>query len=165
MPLPVWVRRSAVLPHRAVDLLRRHARRVREGIACAGDLTDDFVVQLLHLLCCLVFGFLLDGFPRTIAQAEALDAILERNDEKVTSVVSIMIPDWMIVERISHRAAIEGRTDDSDVTIIKSRIDTYHNQTEPLIDYYKAAGTYNEIDGVGTIEEVRDRIFKLVDKF
>ena len=112
-----------------------------------------------------VDGFLLDGFPRTIAQAEALDAILARNDEKVTSVVSIMIPDWMIVERISHRAAIEGRTDDSDVTIIKSRIDTYHNQTEPLIDYYKAAGTYNEIDGTGTIEEVRDRIFKLVDKF
>ena len=112
-----------------------------------------------------VDGFLLDGFPRTIAQAEALDAILKRNDEKVTSVVSIIIPDWMIVERISHRAAIEGRTDDSDVTIIKSRIDTYHNQTEPLIDYYKAAGTYNEVDGVGTIEEVRDRIFKLVDKF
>ena len=112
-----------------------------------------------------VDGFLLDGFPRTIAQAEALDAILKRTGEKVTSVVSIMIPDWMIVERISHRAAIEGRTDDSDVTIIKSRIDTYHNQTEPLIDYYKKAGLYNEIDGIGTIEEVRDRIFELVDKF
>ena len=112
-----------------------------------------------------VDGFLLDGFPRTIAQAEALDAILKRTGEKVTSVVSIMIPDWMIVERISHRAAIEGRTDDSDVTIIKSRIDTYHNQTEPLIDYYKKAGLYNEVDGIGTIEEVRDRIFELVDKF
>lgn len=112
-----------------------------------------------------VDGFLLDGFPRTIAQAEALDEILKRTGEKVTSVVSIMIPDWMIVERISHRAAIEGRTDDSDVTIIKSRIDTYHNQTEPLIDYYKNAGLYNEIDGIGSIEEVRDRIFELVDKF
>jgi adenylate kinase len=112
-----------------------------------------------------VDGFLLDGFPRTIAQAEALDEILKRTGEKVTSVVSIMIPDWMIVERISHRAAIEGRTDDSDVTIIKSRIDTYHNQTEPLIDYYKKAGLYNEVDGIGTIEEVRDRIFELVDKF
>ena len=112
-----------------------------------------------------VDGFLLDGFPRTIAQAEALDAILDRNGEKVTSIVSIMIPDEMIIERISHRAAIEGRADDADVSIIKNRIDTYHNQTEPLIDYYKKAGTYNEIDGVGTIEEVRDRIFGLVDKF
>ena len=112
-----------------------------------------------------VDGFLLDGFPRTIAQAEALDAILERSGEKVTSIVSIMIPDEMIIERISHRAAIEGRADDADVSIIKNRIDTYHNQTEPLIDFYRKAGTYNEIDGVGTIEEVRDRIFKLVDKF
>ena len=112
-----------------------------------------------------VDGFLLDGFPRTIAQAEALDGILARNDEKVTSIVSIMIPDEMIIERISHRAAIEGRADDADVTIIKNRIDTYHNQTEPLIDYYKQAGTYNEVDGIGTIEEVRDRIFNLVDKF
>ena len=112
-----------------------------------------------------VDGFLLDGFPRTIAQAEALDAILERSGEKVTSIVSIMIPDEMIIERISHRAAIEGRADDADVSIIKNRIDTYHNQTEPLIDYYKKAGTYNEVDGVGTIDEVRDRIFRLVDKF
>lgn len=112
-----------------------------------------------------VDGFLLDGFPRTIAQADALDAILARNGEKVTSIVSIMIPDEMIIERISHRAAIEGRADDADVSIIKNRIDTYHNQTEPLIDYYKKAGSYNEIDGVGTIEEVRDRIFGLVDKF
>jgi len=112
-----------------------------------------------------VDGFLLDGFPRTIAQAEALDAILERNGEKVTSIVSIMIPDEMIIERISHRAAIEGRADDADVSIIKNRIDTYHNQTEPLIDYYKQAGSYNEVDGVGTIDEVRDRIFDLVDRF
>ena len=112
-----------------------------------------------------VDGFLLDGFPRTIAQAEALDAILDRNGEKVTSIVSIMIPDEMIIERISKRAAIEGRADDADVSVIKNRIDTYHNQTEPLIGYYKKTGIYNEIDGVGTIDEVRDRIFGLVDKF
>ena len=112
-----------------------------------------------------VAGFLLDGFPRTIAQAEALDKILAGNGEKVTSIVSIMIPDEMIIERISHRAAIEGRADDADVTIIKNRIDTYHSQTEPLIEYYTKAGSYNEVDGVGSIEEVRDRIFKLVDKF
>lgn len=112
-----------------------------------------------------VEGFLLDGFPRTIAQAEALDRILANNGEKVTSIVSIMIPDEMIIERISHRAAIEGRADDADVSIIKNRIDTYHNQTEPLIEYYTKAGSYNEVDGVGSIEEVRDRIFELVDKF
>ena len=112
-----------------------------------------------------VKGFLLDGFPRTIAQAEALDKILGRNGEEVTAVVSIMIPDEMVITRISGRAAVEGRADDADVEVIKNRIATYHSQTEPEIAYYKKAGKYHEIDGVGAIEEVRDRIFKVVDKF
>lgn len=112
-----------------------------------------------------VDGFLLDGFPRTIAQAEALDAILAKNGEAVTSIVSIMIPDEMIIDRISHRAATEGRADDADVFVIKNRIDTYHKQTEPLIEYYKKAGSYNEVDGIGTIDEVRERVFALVDQF
>ena len=112
-----------------------------------------------------VKGFLLDGFPRTIAQAEALDAMLARSGEEVTSVVSIMIPDQMVIDRISHRAATEGRADDADVEIIKHRIETYHQQTEPEIAYYQKNGKYNEVDGVGTIEEVRDRIFALVDQF
>ena len=112
-----------------------------------------------------VDGFLLDGFPRTLAQAEALDGILARKGEEVTAIVSIMIPDEMIIERISHRAAIEGRADDADVNTIKNRIATYHQQTEPLIDFYKKAGKYHEADGVGTIEEVRDRIFKMMEKF
>jgi len=112
-----------------------------------------------------VDGFLLDGFPRTIAQAEALDAMLAKTNEEITAVVSIMIPDEMIIERISHRAAIEGRADDANVETIKNRIATYHNQTEPEIAYYQKAGKYNEIDGVGTIDEVRERIFTVVDKF
>ena len=112
-----------------------------------------------------VEGFLLDGFPRTIAQAEALDAMLAKTSEEVTAVVSIMIPDQMIVDRISHRAAIEGRADDANVEIIKNRIATYHQQTEPEIAYYQKSGKYFEADGVGTIDEVRDRIFGIVDKF
>ena len=112
-----------------------------------------------------VKGFLLDGFPRTIAQAEALDAMLSESGEEVTAVVSIMIPDQVVVDRISHRAAIEGRADDADVEIIKHRIETYHEQTEPEIAYYQKSGKYHEVDGIGTIEEVRDRIFTLVDQF
>ncbi|MBS7291940.1 MAG: adenylate kinase [Bacteroidales bacterium] len=112
-----------------------------------------------------VDGFLLDGFPRTIAQAEALDAILAKKSEEVSAVVSIMIPDEMIVERIRHRAEIEGRADDASIETIKNRIATYHSQTEAEIDYYRKAGKYNEIDGTGSIEEVRERIFALVDRF
>ena len=112
-----------------------------------------------------VDGFLLDGFPRTLPQAEALDAILARNSEEVTATVSIMIPDAMIMERIKGRALKEGRADDASEDVINNRISTYHSQTEPLIGYYRNAGKYHEIDGTGTIEEVRDRIFSVMDKF
>ena len=112
-----------------------------------------------------VDGFLLDGFPRTIAQAEALDAMLAKGDEAVTAVVSIMIPDPMIFERIAHRAAIEGRADDARPEVVENRIRTYHDKTEPLVDFYQKAGRYNEVDGVGSIEEVRERIFALMDRF
>ena len=110
-------------------------------------------------------GFLLDGFPRTTAQAEALDGMLAKTGESVTGVVSIMIPDEMIRERIRHRAAIEGRADDAKDETINNRIRTYHDQTEPLIDYYRKAGKYNEVDGQGSIEQVRDLIFTLMDRF
>jgi adenylate kinase len=112
-----------------------------------------------------VDGFLLDGFPRTIPQAEALDNMLSRNNEEVTATVSIMIPDAMIMERIKGRAMKEGRADDADEDVINNRITTYHAQTEPLIEYYKTAGRYHEADGVGSIEEIRERIFTLMDRF
>lgn len=112
-----------------------------------------------------VAGFLLDGFPRTTAQAAALDRMLEKTSEEVTAVVSIMIPDEMIRERIKHRASIEGRADDANDETIANRIRTYHDKTEPLVGYYKEKGKYHEIDGTGTIEEVREKIFNLMDRF
>ena len=106
-----------------------------------------------------VDGFLLDGFPRTIAQAQALDNMVE-----VTGCISIMIPDSLIQERIAHRASIEGRADDARPEVVQNRIATYHAKTEPLIDFYRSAGKYYEIDGTGSIEEVRQRIFSAMDK-
>ena len=111
-----------------------------------------------------VDGFLLDGFPRTLPQAEALDQILAKSSEEVTATISIMIPDTLIMERIKGRALKEGRADDASEDIINNRIETYHNQTEPLIEYYTKAEKYHEIDGVGTIDEVRDRIFAEMDR-
>ena len=105
-----------------------------------------------------VDGFLLDGFPRTIAQARALDKMVE-----VTGCISIMIPDSLIQERIAHRAHIEGRADDARPEIVDHRIKTYHEKTEPLIDFYKKDGRYHEIDGVGTVDEVHGRIAALLE--
>ena len=76
-----------------------------------------------------------------------------------------MIPDALIQERIAHRASIEGRADDARPEVVENRIRTYHEKTEPLIAYYKNAGCYREIDGEGSIEEVRDRIFSVMDRF
>ena len=112
-----------------------------------------------------VDGFLLDGFPRTLPQAEALDQILAKTGEEVTATVSIMIPDAMIMERIKGRALKEGRADDASEDIINNRIATYHAQTEPLIEFYTNAGKYHEADGVGSIEDIRERIFNIMDKF
>ena len=112
-----------------------------------------------------VEGFLLDGFPRTIAQAQALDAMLAKNGETVTACVSLMIPDELIHQRIAHRANIEGRADDARPEVVENRVKTYHAKTEPLIAYYKEAGRYYQIDGVGSIDEVRERIFAQMDQF
>lgn len=111
-----------------------------------------------------VTGFLLDGFPRTISQAQALDKMLSAKGEGVTGVVSIMIPDSEIMSRIKHRATIEGRADDAREDVIQNRIKTYHEKTEPIIGYYREQGKYNEIDGAGSIEEVRARVFNLMQE-
>ncbi len=135
----------------------------------AGNLVPDAVVEGMIAAKFKntkdVNGFLLDGFPRTIAQAQALDRMLADTAEEVTACISLMIPDSLIQERIAKRATIEGRADDARPEVVENRIKTYHAKTEPLIDFYKKAGKYQEIDGVGSIEEVRDRIFAVMDRF
>lgn len=107
-------------------------------------------------------GFLLDGFPRTLGQASDLDKILAERGEKVNAVISIMIQDETIQKRLAHRAEIEGRADDANPETIKNRIATYHKQTEPLIEFYKNAGKYREVDGeIGDIEAVRKEMLKV----
>ena len=110
-----------------------------------------------------VDGFLLDGFPRNLTQAEDLDKLLDKRGEGVTAVLGLMIDDELIRTRIKGRAVIEGRADDASDEIITHRIETYHAQTERLIDYYKAAGKYFEVDvDGGTIEENRERVLALM---
>lgn len=109
-------------------------------------------------------GFLLDGFPRTLAQAKALDEILAKRNECVTACVSLMIPDEKIYERIANRAAIEGRADDANPEVIKHRIETYHSQTEPLISFYKEAGKYYQADMVAeAIEDNRAIVLSVME--
>ena len=111
-----------------------------------------------------VKGFIFDGFPRTTAQAEHLDALLADRGRKVDAVLSLAIPDETVFERIRHRAQLENRVDDTKAEVIQKRIDTYHAKTEPIIAYYKEKGLYKEIDGLGTIDEVFDKLCKLIEE-
>ena len=139
-----------------------------KDLIAAGSLVPDEVVEgmIENAFESIkgVDGFLLDGFPRTLAQAEALDKILAARGEEVNGVISIMIPDSLVFERIAGRAKIEGRADDASPEVIAHRIQTYHSQTEPLKEYDRAAGNYYEVDGYpGTIEENRNRVLAMVE--
>jgi adenylate kinase len=144
--------------------------RQAKSLIDAGSLVPDAVVEgmIESAFDTIkgVDGFLLDGFPRNLAQAADLDKILEKRGDAVTAVVALMISDETIRTRIKGRALIEGRADDANDETISNRIRTYHAQTEPLIEYYKAAGKYHEcnVDG-GTIEINRAKVLDLMETF
>ncbi len=106
-------------------------------------------------------GFLLDGFPRSVGQAEALDVILTELKLKIGHVVNIAVSDDSIRERLAKRATIEGRADDADPKVIQNRLDTYKNQSEPCLTYYRPQNIVRDIDGMGTIDEVFAKISTL----
>ena len=103
-------------------------------------------------------GFLLDGFPRSVPQAKALDTMLKDIGKTLDFVVNIAVSDEEVVKRLTKRAAIEGRADDADVSIIQNRIKTYKNQSEPCLAYYRGRKIVKDIDGIGTIDEIFERI-------
>jgi adenylate kinase len=106
-------------------------------------------------------GFLLDGFPRSVPQAKALDIICKEIGIKLDYVINISVADEEIRARLLNRATIEGRADDADPKVIQNRIDTYKNQSEPCINYYKPQGIVKDIDGIGSIDDVFARIKKV----
>jgi adenylate kinase len=129
----------------------------------AGDLVPDVVVigiikdRLAQKDC--GNGFILDGFPRTVEQAEALSKILKETKMDLDAVVNLSVPDKELVQRLLNRAIKEGRADDNEETI-SNRLHTYNSKTLPLIDYYRKAGILREINGVGSMEEITKEIQK-----
>lgn len=103
-------------------------------------------------------GFLLDGFPRSRPQAEALDRILAEQGRSLDAVIDIMISDDEIRARLTKRATIEGRADDADPGVIQNRINTYKSQSEPCLAHYRSAKIVKDIDGGGGIDDVFGRI-------
>ena len=108
-------------------------------------------------------GFLFDGFPRTIAQAEALDAFLETKNQSITATVALEADDEILVKRLLERGKTSGRPDDQDEEKIRNRYEEYNQKTAPLTDYYKAQDKFYAVDGIGTIEEVTARLSKVIN--
>lgn len=108
-------------------------------------------------------GFILDGFPRSVPQAQALDQICKENGIALDHIINISISDEEIRLRLTKRATIESRADDADPKVIQNRINTYKNQSEPCLDYYRPKGLVRDIAGIGTIDAVFESIKKVFD--
>lgn len=157
------------------DVLRDNIKRGTELGATAkaymdkGQLIpDDLMISILADVLdanreAAAPGVIFDGFPRTIAQAEALDTMLAERGTAISTVVGLEVPEEELIERILLRGKLTGRSDDNMETV-KSRLDVYHNQTAPLQEYYKAKGLYQAINGLGKIDKIFADIQKAVDK-
>lgn len=111
-----------------------------------------------------VSGIIFDGFPRTIPQAEALDAFLAQKNTEVTALVALDVPDEELVTRLLKRGKTSGRADDNDESIIRNRIAVYKTETAQVFDHYNKKGKSKLIPGVGTIDEIFGRLTAAIDE-
>lgn len=152
------------------DMLRAHVKEGTElGLAAkaiidAGKLvSDDIMVGMIRaeLSGQSPVRVLLDGFPRTVGQAEALDALLQELGAPITAVVLLEVEPDELVSRLVKRAEEQGRTDDDEATV-RTRMQVYSEQTAPLIAYYEGRGKLRRVEGVGSVEEVFARISEVL---
>jgi adenylate kinase len=136
-----------------------------KGIMARGELVSDAI--LLGMLedrfsrPDTAGGFILDGYPRNLAQADALDGLLSRLGQPFDFAVQLEVPTDLLVDRIAGRAAAEGRADDNPESVRK-RLDVYDSQTAPVIEFYRQHGQLTVVDGVGSLDEVFTRIIEAI---
>jgi len=126
---------------------------------------DDLICDMLEVRLKelgSVKGVIFDGFPRTVAQAEALEAMLARSGEQVSLLLDLQVEDAELVTRLLERGKISGRSDDNEQTI-RSRLNVYHTQTAPLAEFYRLKGKHVAINGTGKIEEIFKRIREAIE--
>ena len=168
----VLISKKVGIPHISTGDILRNA--VKSGSALGqevkavldkGDLvSDDTVVKLIEERIAeddCTAGFLLDGFPRTLAQAEALTELLARVELPLTAVVDVEVAEEYLLERIRKRGEESGRSDDT-VEVAQNRLRVYRELTAPVSAYYKERGLVTSVDGVGSIDEVSQRIFSVL---
>ncbi len=150
------------------ELLRDHiksgtelGRTANEFISKGQLIPDDLMISILDDVLENQAkgkkGVVFDGFPRTIAQADALKQLLEKRGTRLHAVVGLEVPEEELIARMLHRGQETGRADDNPETI-KNRLKVYHEQTHPLRDYYTKEGSYLPINGTGIVDEIFDNI-------
>jgi len=108
-------------------------------------------------------GFIFDGFPRTDAQAKALDELMQSKDSQINAMIALEVEDDILVSRLLERGKTSGRPDDANEAVIRNRIKEYYNKTAILKDYYSAQKKYHGVDGVGSIEDITERLSGVID--
>jgi adenylate kinase len=155
------------------DLLRKEiANQTKlgleaQGLMAAGQLVPDAVVVGMIGSALdnnpAAKGFLFDGFPRTVAQAEALDELLESKNSGITLLLALEVSDEELAKRMLNRGKTSNRPDDKDPNIINARIQEYKNKTAPVANHYAKAGKVVTIKGEGSIDEIFDELTKQID--
>lgn len=155
------------------DLFRYHIQgSTKLGILAKsymdnGELVpDDVTINMLKVAVAEnsdVKGFIFDGFPRTIAQAKALDVFLSEKLMSITATVALEAEDDVLVERLINRGKISGRSDDQNETKIRNRFVEYNNKTALLKTFYTAQGKFHSVSGIGGVEEITQRLIELID--
>ena len=133
-----------------------------------GDLVpDEVTIQMLNKVVennLDVNGFIFDGFPRTKSQANALDHLLLKYDSSISAMIALEVADEVLIERLLERGKQSGRSDDSNKSIIENRIKEYYSKTAILKTFYQKKNCYFGIDGVGKIDEITERIIKVINE-
>jgi len=140
-------------------------RKAREFMESGGLVPDAVVIGIIEdrlKEADAAAGYILDGFPRTLEQARALDEMVMRMGQKIQCAINIEVAETELVQRLLDRARKEGRSDDTE-PVIKKRLQTYREQTEPLIGYYDRAGILKPIVGTGSMAEITDRILAVIN--
>jgi adenylate kinase len=140
-------------------------RKVEEILKSGGYVPDEMTNQIIEDRLGWVDaapGFLLDGYPRTPGQVDFLDQVLAGHGHALDGVLELTVDEDAVVARLLKRAEIEGRADDTE-EVIRERMAIYHKETAPLIEIYQDHGVLIKVDGMGTVDEVTERVFKAVE--
>jgi adenylate kinase len=143
------------------ELGKQVEKLVSAGLFVPDQMIIDIIVRAIEKVDDSYNGIILDGFPRTVEQAEALETIFEQQDKKISLFLDIYVDETELIDRLLRRGQIQGRTDDN-LETIQERIKVYHAKTQPISDFYKRKNNYYRIEGNGTIEEIYGKIEDLI---